>query len=175
MAGKRPFPDAPAAGDHNADDAPANAPRGPRDPSGPRGPKRMRPSGSNLPLHAPEGGGAKANLKRIRDLKRLLAKADMPATVRADLEKELQARHDKRGEKKVSAKRASMISRYHMVRFFGACQILFPLTVLEQNKLTRRREEKGRQAAEKGPKGPRGHRRRAGKGAAPGAGAGARH
>lgn len=110
---RRQFPD-------GGDDALANAPRGPRDP------KSLRPSGSHRPLHAPEGGSNKANLKRIRDIKRSLSKADLPATVRADLEKELQARHDKKGEKKVSAQRATMISRYHMVRFFGKTLSCYP-------------------------------------------------
>lgn len=60
-------------------------------------------------------------MKRIRDLKRILNKGDMPATVRAELEQEMQALHERRGEKKVKARRADMISRYHMVRFFGMC------------------------------------------------------
>ncbi|KAM0334273.1 hypothetical protein ACHAQA_001295 [Verticillium albo-atrum] len=57
--------------------------------------------------------------KRIRDIKRQLQRnANLPATIRHDLEQEIQSLQDQKGEDKVRKMRSDMIGRYHMVRFF---------------------------------------------------------
>ncbi|KAM0286305.1 hypothetical protein ACHAQH_001036 [Verticillium albo-atrum] len=57
--------------------------------------------------------------KRVRDIKRQLQRnSNMPATIRHDLEQEIQSLQNQRGEDKVRKMRSDMIGRYHMVRFF---------------------------------------------------------
>ncbi|KAG7100628.1 rRNA-processing protein efg1 like [Verticillium longisporum] len=57
--------------------------------------------------------------KRIRDIKRQLQRnSNMPATIRHDLEQEIQSLQNQKGEDKVRKMRSDMIGRYHMVRFF---------------------------------------------------------
>lgn len=84
-----------------------------------RGPRGQRPANSHLPLKKKDQYSSKELMKRIRDLRRKLGKDYVPMTVRKDLEQELKALHARRGDKKIQARRTDMISRYHMVRFFG--------------------------------------------------------
>lgn len=67
---------------------------------------------------AQEDSGAK---KRIRAIERSLRRnQDMPANVRIDLERELASQKQIMMDKAYKKKRSTMISKYHMVRFFGA-------------------------------------------------------
>lgn len=67
---------------------------------------------------AQEDSGAK---KRIRAIERSLRRnQDMPANVRIDLERELASQKQIMEDKAYKKKRSTMISKYHMVRFFGA-------------------------------------------------------
>ncbi|KAL7946222.1 hypothetical protein V8C42DRAFT_319935 [Trichoderma barbatum] len=65
---------------------------------------------------AQEDSGAK---KRIRAIERSLRRnQDMPANVRIDLERELASQKQIMQDKSYKKKRSTMISKYHMVRFF---------------------------------------------------------
>ncbi|KAK4074847.1 uncharacterized protein Triagg1_4996 [Trichoderma aggressivum f. europaeum] len=65
---------------------------------------------------AQEDSGAK---KRIRAIERSLRRnQDMPANVRIDLERELASQKQIMMDKAYKKKRSTMISKYHMVRFF---------------------------------------------------------
>ncbi|KAJ4858908.1 rRNA-processing protein efg1 domain-containing protein [Trichoderma breve] len=65
---------------------------------------------------AQEDSGAK---KRIRAIERSLRRnQDMPANVRIDLERELASQKQIMEDKAYKKKRSTMISKYHMVRFF---------------------------------------------------------
>lgn len=67
---------------------------------------------------AQEDSGAK---KRIRAIERSLRRnQDMPANVRIELERELASQKQILEDKAYKKKRSTMISKYHMVRFFGA-------------------------------------------------------
>lgn len=69
---------------------------------------------------AQEDSGAK---KRIRAIERSLRRnQDMPANVRIELERELASQKQILEEKQYRRKRSAMISKYHHVRFFGACE-----------------------------------------------------
>lgn len=58
--------------------------------------------------------------KRIRNIERLFQRnADLPANVRNDLERELAAHKAIISDKSFQKRRSAMISKYHMVRFFG--------------------------------------------------------
>lgn len=60
--------------------------------------------------------------KRIRDLERQLRHVDtLPADVRVERERELQAKKNELGRNQEGRRRAAMIRKYHMVRFFGTC------------------------------------------------------
>ena len=57
---------------------------------------------------------------RARNIERLLQKnQDLPANVQNDLERELAAHKVSIADKAFQRKRSAMISKYHMVRFFG--------------------------------------------------------
>lgn len=67
---------------------------------------------------AQEDSGAK---KRIRAIERSLRRnQDMPVNVRIDLERELASQKQIVADQEYKRKRSTMISKYHMVRFFGA-------------------------------------------------------
>lgn len=79
-----------------------------------------------------KGGKTPAQMKsRIRDLKRLLEHVDneekhkMPANVRIERERELATlQHElaeKTATKDAAERRRNLISKYHHIRFFGAC------------------------------------------------------
>lgn len=58
--------------------------------------------------------------KRIRNIERLFQRStDLPANVRNDLERELAAHKATISDKSFQKRRSAMISKYHMVRFFG--------------------------------------------------------
>ena len=58
--------------------------------------------------------------KRARNIERLLKrKQDLPADVQNDLQRELAALKSTVSDKAFQKKRSAMISKYHMVRFFG--------------------------------------------------------
>jgi hypothetical protein len=66
---------------------------------------------------AQEDSGVK---KRIRAIERSLRRnQDMPANVRIDLERELASQKQIIADQEYKKKRSTMISKYHMVRFFG--------------------------------------------------------
>lgn len=68
----------------------------------------------------PAEGSSEWSRKRARNIDRLLKKnQDLPANVRNDLERELAALKTTASDKVFQKKRSAMISRYHMVRFFG--------------------------------------------------------
>lgn len=58
--------------------------------------------------------------KRIRNIERLLERnKDLPANVQNDLQRELATLKATVSDKSFHRKRSAMISKYHMVRFFG--------------------------------------------------------
>ncbi|KYK57794.1 nuclear protein involved in pre-rRNA processing [Drechmeria coniospora] len=70
--------------------------------------------------HKAKEGSSEFAKKRVRNIQRLLQRnQDLPANVRNDLERELAAHVADIGDKTFQRKRSAMISKYHMVRFFG--------------------------------------------------------
>lgn len=70
--------------------------------------------------HRPSEGSSQWAKKRVRNIERLLNRnQDLPANVRNDLERELAAHKTSVGDRAFQKKRSAMISKYHMVRFFG--------------------------------------------------------
>jgi type VI protein secretion system component VasF len=77
----------------------------------------------------PKPNATNALKSRVRDLRRLLEKLDndpkykMPANIRMERERELEATEHKLAEKTAAAREAElrkkMIGKYHQVRFFG--------------------------------------------------------
>ena len=76
---------------------------------------------------SPKGGGDEFEArstgsikKTVRDLERLLQRVDhLPADVRVEKERALQSHKLELAEAQAAQQRKAMISRYHMVRFFG--------------------------------------------------------
>ncbi|KAG5949296.1 hypothetical protein E4U53_005919 [Claviceps sorghi] len=61
--------------------------------------------------------------KRIRNIERLLQRnKDLPANVQNDLQRELATLKAAVADKSFHKKRSAMISKYHMVRFFGCAE-----------------------------------------------------
>ena len=72
---------------------------------------------------AKEGSSEYAK-KRARAIERLLKRnQEVPADVRNDLERELAAHKSTVAERTFQKRRSAMISKYHMVRFFGTISI----------------------------------------------------
>jgi hypothetical protein len=70
--------------------------------------------------HRPNEGTSGWAKKRTRTIERLLKRNhDLPANVHNDLERELAALKSTVSDKAFQKKRSAMISKYHMVRFFG--------------------------------------------------------
>lgn len=70
--------------------------------------------------HKPNEGSIEWAKKRARTIERLLKRnQDLPANVQNDLERELAAHKVTVEDKTFHKKRSAMISKYHMVRFFG--------------------------------------------------------
>lgn len=58
--------------------------------------------------------------KRTRNIQRLMQRnPDLPANVRNEMERELASHRQTINDKTFQKKRSAMISKYHMVRFFG--------------------------------------------------------
>ncbi|UNI14343.1 rRNA-processing protein efg1 [Purpureocillium takamizusanense] len=80
-------------------------------------PKRRKFYGSGK--HKAKEGTSEFAKKRVRNIQRLLqSKADLPANVRNDLERELAALRSDVADRAFQKKRSAMIAKYHMVRFF---------------------------------------------------------
>lgn len=70
--------------------------------------------------HRPNEGTSEWAKKRTRTIERLLKRnQDLPANVRNDLQRELAALSSTVSDKAFQRKRSAMITKYHMVRFFG--------------------------------------------------------
>lgn len=82
------------------------------------GESQKKPKYFRARQHRPqEDSGAK---KRARAIERLFRRnTELPANVRLDLERELASQKQLAEDKSYKKKRSAMISRYHMVRFFG--------------------------------------------------------
>lgn len=58
--------------------------------------------------------------KRTRNIQRLMQRnADLPANVRNEMERELASHKQTINDRTFQKRRSAMISKYHMVRFFG--------------------------------------------------------
>ena len=102
MGSKRPLAD--DAGDHDGESS--------------NHPKRRKFYGSGK--HKAKEGTSEFAKKRVRNIQRLLqSKADLPANVRNDLERELAALRSDVADRAFQKKRSAMIAKYHMVRFCG--------------------------------------------------------
>ena len=103
----------------------------PRGDSKPAFKNNKRPHRPTRKLDTQSGTSNTALKNRIRDLRRLLDHADsdpksrLPANVRIERERELEACEHELEEKLAAQKelelRRKMISKYHQVRFFGMC------------------------------------------------------
>jgi len=77
--------------------------------------------------------------KRIRDVKRRLERLeDLPANIRVENERALAAYQEELAAAEEEKTRQKMISKYHMVRFFG----MYHLWLVMAGKLTPRRASK---------------------------------
>ncbi len=67
-----------------------------------------------------QGGGIGPLKQRIRDIERLFRQRDdLPANVRVELEREMDAHKHEVAVKEAESRQKEMVKRYHMVRFFG--------------------------------------------------------
>jgi hypothetical protein len=81
--------------------------------------------------HKANEGTSEYSKKRARTIERLLARSqEMPANVRNDLERELDGLKTTIADKSFQRLRSAMISKYHMVRFFGKSLLAWPLLQL---------------------------------------------
>jgi hypothetical protein len=81
-------------------------------------PKRQKQFGTGK--HRAKEGSLEFSKKRARNIERLLQRRkDLPANVQNDLQRELDSRKSTVSDKSFQKKRSAMISKYHMVRFFG--------------------------------------------------------
>lgn len=85
------------------------------------GPSNKRHKGAmGKGKHRAKEGSIEYAKKRSRAIERLFAKKDdLPAQVRNDLERELATHKATVEDKSFQKRRSAMISKYHMVRFFG--------------------------------------------------------
>ena len=135
MASKRPFSEVDGAADQDPR-ANSHASTNPR--------KRKRPEKKGKP----KGDSINALKKRVRTIERRFKNgATLPPNVTAELQRELATSRAMIEEATLKKKRRDMISKYHMVRFFGRYT---PYRVYSPRKLelTRPREEKGRAPGE---------------------------
>lgn len=108
MGAKRPYEDT------NEEDQELSSPGSDIEPAAKR-PKSNGKGGRGAP-----GQGLGQAKKRARAIKRQFSHDnDLPADVRNDLERELAVHEAVIAEHAFQKKRAAMISKYHMVRFFG--------------------------------------------------------
>ena len=69
--------------------------------------------------------------RRARDIERLFQKdTELPANIRNELERELAAHKANIADKEAQRKRSKMISKYHMVRFFGMSRVFHARNVI---------------------------------------------
>ena len=86
-------------------------------PKPPKKPRRTEPAVYKKQAHASSVNAIK---KRIRDVSRRLVRAkDLPATVRMEDERALEAYQQELAAADAEKSRQKMIKKYHMVRFFG--------------------------------------------------------
>ena len=91
---------------------------GPND--GPSRPTFKKPKFGTKGKHKAKEGSIEYSKKRIRNIERLFQRnADLPSDVRNDLERELSTHKATVSDKGFQKRRSAMISKYHMVRFFG--------------------------------------------------------
>lgn len=70
--------------------------------------------------HKAKEGTLEYSKKRARTIERLFQRnQDLPADIRNDMERELTAHKAAVADKSFQKRRSAMISKYHMVRFFG--------------------------------------------------------
>jgi hypothetical protein len=120
MPKKRPFSD-------TLDDAGAGEPYQHPDRRFPTNSKKPSHTHHQYPKRQKTDGGDNINWvkKRARNIERLLQKkqeedgAALPANKRVELERELAAHRQRIAAHRDHKSRSKMISRYHMVRFFG--------------------------------------------------------
>lgn len=96
---------------------------------------RANDNGEPVPKHSKFGskvkhkakeGSAEWTRKRARTIQRLLQRnQELPANVRNDLEREYAAHRDATADRSFHRRRSAMISKYHMVRFFGKSPFLY--------------------------------------------------
>lgn len=87
-------------------------------------PQKHRPSGPTVPVSVNE------LKKRIRDVKRLLDRVDLPADARIVQERALAGYQKDLEEEMTRRKRSEMIKKYHFVRFLGMSFFSHPLLSL---------------------------------------------
>lgn len=76
--------------------------------------------------HKAKEGTLEYSKKRARTIQRLFQRnQDLPADVRNDMERELAAHQAAVADKTFQKRRTAMISKYHMVRFFGKSRLIF--------------------------------------------------
>lgn len=81
-----------------------------------------KPRNSEPPVYRKQAHTSSVNAikKRIRDVSRRLERSDdLPANVRVEDERALNAFHQELAAAKAEKLRQKMIKKYHMVRFFG--------------------------------------------------------
>ncbi|KAG6001177.1 hypothetical protein E4U54_001160 [Claviceps lovelessii] len=79
-----------------------------------------RPKHHGFGNHMVKEDGTSFAKKRIRNIERLLQRnKDLPANVQNELQRELATLKATIADKTFQRKRSAMISKYHMVRFFG--------------------------------------------------------
>lgn len=83
--------------------------------------KKQRTGAQNHPKYQPKKFSLNPLKARIRDLRRQLSRTgdDMPANIRVDKERELQACEHELSVAEAERIKQDMIPRYHKVRFFG--------------------------------------------------------
>lgn len=88
-------------------------------------PRRTEPTPYKKQAHASSVNAIK---KRLRDVTRRLARAEeLPATVRTEDERALEAYQQELSAAEAEKRNQKMITKYHMVRFFGT----FPAITLQ--------------------------------------------
>jgi len=135
MGSKRPYPGegAPPAARHQKSGNPHSSeyPRSAKK-------KRKAPKHTTTTTTTTTDQGSKTSFTNVRHraraIRRLLDKdGGLPANVRNDLERELAAHKATIGERDMQRNRSKMISRYHMVRFFGAFLICHFMSLAFKN------------------------------------------
>jgi hypothetical protein len=92
--------------------------------SGPKPPKKPRRSEAPVIKTQAHASSVNAIKKRVRDVTRRLERAeDLPANVWIEDERALAAYHQELAAAEAEKLRQKMIKRYHMVRFFGMCDL----------------------------------------------------